>query len=414
MARAPHDEESAEARRARLGRKLAPFARDPQDPVESWKESALAQALDAEGRPLHPRVGLELSIGFAVTGMIAGLPFGAGGPALVTLALSSVVLVPELARAAWLRQWGTSSFVIVSAGGAGIETLGPKPAGLKGVLSVLVGPLANLLLAALLGLVSLRLPGAIGATVRTLSFWHAAWGAAQVLPLAPFALGMAIQRRLRGAYAVVHQGFSTKVAILGGLVVAKLFPITFPLVILALSGAVRGFVICYQAAADEKDGIPAQMRQADALVSSGETREALRLAQRALSRARSPDFRARLWKCLAWAAIGQGDAFVAHRSLGTLPRRQLDVHLVASYLAACGRGEEALALLERARAVGQRSRETTKLLLDVLLRRGEMVRARRIAREDRALLTSAEVELLERTIFGPDHETGVPHAETAA
>jgi hypothetical protein len=400
MPRAPEDNDRAEARRTSRWRELAHFGQVTQDPVEHWKESALARVLDTSGLPLWPRIELDVNAGFAVTGVLAGLPFGAAGPLLVTVALTTLVLVPELVRAVLLRRWGRSSFVFVGPGGAGLETVGPKLTGARRVLLAVVGPLANLGLALFLGSVALHL-GRLGPAIHTLALWHAGWGLAQALPLAPFVAGAAIQSRLRGVHAVVHQGFSTKLVLLGGLVVAKLVPIAFPLVLLAMSGAVRGFVRCYQAATDEKNGVLDGAERAERLVAMGETTEALRLLRQLLARVREPELRLRLWKCLAWAAIGNGDGFVAHSALGILPARFLDVHLVAAYLAVCGRVDEAIVLLERARVAGQRSRETTKLLLDLLLRRREVVRARRVAREDLALLAGEEVELVERRIFGP-------------
>jgi hypothetical protein len=400
MSRAPREQETEEAHHTRVVRELGRFVRDPHDVVELWNDAALAHVLDPSGAPISPRVSFDVSAGFAVTGILAGLPFGTGGPLFVTLALFTVVVVPELARAALLRSSGRSAFVFVSPGGATTEMLGRKLDGARRGLLAVAGPLANLAVAALVACVGLRTSGTVAAAAHLFALWHAGWGLAQVLPLAPFAVGVALQARWRGSRAVVHQAFSTKVVLLAGLVVAKVFPSVFPVVMLAGSGAVHGFVRCYQAAVDEKNGLVAAAGRAETLIAEGEATAALRLVRGALSRVRAPKLRVRLWKCLAWAAIGKGDAFVAHGALGTLPARELDVHLVVSYLAACSRLDEAIGLLERARAAGQRTRETTKLLLDLLLRYGEVVRARRIAREDMALLTRAEMELVERTIFG--------------
>jgi hypothetical protein len=392
------EEESNEARRARVLRQLGHFRRDAADPIERWKESALSRALDAAGTPVRPRIEVGVSLGFAITGILAGLPFGPSGPLLVSAALLTVVLVPELARSLLLRVWGRSALVLVSPGGASLEVRGAKLTKYRGFVLGSVGPIASVVLAGLLLLVSRHWTAGLTAAIHTLALWHGIWGLAQALPLAPFSVGLALQARLPRPYRALHQVFSTKVVVLGGLVAAKVFPFAFPLVMLATGAAVAGFIRAYQAAVDEKTGVSDDVVRSEALVASGDAAEALRVARKALARARSSTSRVRLWKSLAWGAIGHGDPFVAHGALGALPISELDVHVVASYLAACNRRDEALELLERARVEGERSRETTKLMLDLLLDRGELVQARRIVADDHALLSSDEAALVERAI----------------
>jgi len=126
---------------------------------------------------------------------------------------------------------------------------------------------------------------------------------------------------------------------------------------------------------------------------------------------REPALRDRACKCLAWAAIGSGDARWAHVALAMLPSRELDVHLVASYLAVRKLDDQAIELLERARVEGQRSRETTKLLLDLLLLEGQQARAFDVARSDSALLASDEMALVAGRVFA---STSRPNAQGAA
>ena len=106
--------------------------------------------------------------------------------------------------------------------------------------------------------------------------------------------------------------------------------------------------------------------------------------------------RARLHLNLAWAAIGKVDPFQAHAALLRLPGDQLRVDLVAAYLACCNRDDEAAQLLHDARSLGQRARETTKLMIEVLVKIGASHDAAEIARTDRRLLTLADLRALER------------------
>jgi len=400
MSRLPHDIESDAARRERVFRALLPFAHDPSDPVERWKQTALRRAVDSEGAVVEPRAELGFSIGFALLALLSGLPLGRGGPLLTLLGMTAVVLADELPRALLLRHWGRSSSIVLGSSGAVTATFGRKLARRRSLASALSGPVTNLVLGAVMLLVSRHLAAPTEAYVRTLALWHGAWGAAQLLPLVPFRLGNALVMRVRTQYRAVLTTFSVKLLLLGGLVLAKVYPLVFPLGMLAVAGAVREFTSLYQASSDEKNGLVTQACLAEMLLEAGERTRALGVARRALGRARSRALRARLWRALAWAAIGEGDPLLSHGALGALPPEELDVHLVASYLATCNRVEEAVGLLERARSLGLRSPETTKLLLGLLLRHGELERGRSIAREDAVLLTSEEMKLVECSPFG--------------
>lgn len=74
---------------------------------------------------------------------------------------------------------------------------------------------------------------------------------------------------------------------------------------------------------------------------------------------------------------------------------RLNIHLVASYLDCCNRTQEALELLKAARALGQRAPETTRLLVDLLLRHEQKIEAGRVVSADAALLTTHELQTVE-------------------
>jgi hypothetical protein len=101
-------------------------------------------------------------------------------------------------------------------------------------------------------------------------------------------------------------------------------------------------------------------------------------------------------KTLAWAAIGKNDPVLAHMALMRVQYGHFDVHLLAAYLACCNRGDEALELLQRARESGHRTQQTTKLLVDLLFRRGDTNDALEIARSDEALLLPEDLQAVER------------------
>jgi hypothetical protein len=149
---------------------------------------------------------------------------------------------------------------------------------------------------------------------------------------------------------------------------------------------------------DRRSGAAALANDADACLRRAQHREASDLAERALRLARSRSLRARLWKLLAWSAIGGRDPFLAHGAIAQLQADAVDLHLIASYLDSCNRRGEALELLTHARASGHRCRETSKLLIDLLFRGGHNDAIRRVASADAALLSHDEQQAIEAAL----------------
>jgi hypothetical protein len=85
-------------------------------------------------------------------------------------------------------------------------------------------------------------------------------------------------------------------------------------------------------------------------------------------------------------AAAAHEPFLAHTALLQLPSERIDTHLLASYLNVCNRVDDALSLLQEARGFGERSVETSKLLIDLLFARGDLAEPRAIAQVDAALL----------------------------
>jgi hypothetical protein len=381
---------------------LRRFAGLRADPVEAWKSEALARLTDAAGAPLHPRIEITTNFGFALLCIASGLPSGTGGPWAACIGLFSVLVVERLPRAALAQSWGMSSRVVIAGDEGDFDTLGVKARGLRAVALALVGPLASMTFAVLLhSLARDGLAAAPALALDRLALWHGVWGAAQLLPLVPFRVGRALELSMRAPFGMIHRALSLKVVLLVGLVCVKVFPEFFPLVTLTVAGAAGDFVRGCREAFDERDDVGGIAVRAEEHLAEDETLQALTLARHGLARARSEPFRSRLWKTVAWAAIGRGDALIAREAVSALPPKERDVYLVSSYLSACNRTDEALALLERARARGQQARETTKLLLALLVRRGDLRNGRRVALEDLDLLTEDEVRLVRQVVLTP-------------
>lgn len=172
-------------------------------------------------------------------------------------------------------------------------------------------------------------------------------------------------------------------------------PPTFGLTVLAVMGAARSFVQAFRDASDVRTGVIALATNAEVQLARGDCEGALAIARKGLTVALSKVVRERLHTVLAWAAIGRGDPLTTHVALAGLPPDERDVYLVAAYLGTCNRVDEAVALLEEARRMGHRSRETTKLLADLLFRREDRTAVRALAEADHDLLSAEDRTAIE-------------------
>jgi hypothetical protein len=174
-----------------------------------------------------------------------------------------------------------------------------------------------------------------------------------------------------------------------------LLPVLLVLGALAALGPLRKAHAEHQ---DHVTGVEAVAARAELLVAEGNAPLAGKLAEQALASVRSAGCRARLWACCAWAAITEHDPFRAHRALAELPAQIVDVHLVGSYLNCCNRIDEAVELLEQARKAGDRSIATTKLLIDLHFRLGNLQTISELARSESASLTAADKNAIDAAL----------------
>jgi hypothetical protein len=227
------------------------------------------------------------------------------------------------------------------------------------------------------------------------------WGLAQLLPLVPFCVGRLLARRLVPKDRLIYATASTALVVAGGFMTVTATQQPSLLVVVLVSGmfAFASLQRAAQQLADEGSGMLGLIARAEAAIQRGECVDAIRLARAGMSTARSAAYRSQLCVAMGWGAIGEGDPFLAHAALEQLPAEALNVHLVAAYLRVCGRLTEAEALLLRARSLGHRTRETTKLLIDVQLLLGRTSEAAELAREDEGLLLDPDLAALRAAGF---------------
>jgi hypothetical protein len=139
--------------------------------------------------------------------------------------------------------------------------------------------------------------------------------------------------------------------------------------------------------ADQRLGVAQRSQAARAELARGNAERAISIARAALEDARSLTVRRELWNTLAWSGIQQRDPFLTHLALQNLPPADIELYLVASYLSCCNRQGEAEQLLREARDHGCRSREASKLLIELLFARGDRAGALALAATDERLLS---------------------------
>jgi hypothetical protein len=360
-------------------------------PVAAWKASVLARiARNEQARTSKPAIRVKISIGFVALALLVGARHGLGGSVMMLAVLSSVLLVHELARALFARAVGCSSEISISAAGGQTELSGPSLQGISVAAFAVTGSLANALFA--VAAVALAQEGfAQGAAqfLHALVFSHAVWGGLQLLPVIPARVGVTIARGLSPSLCFAHASASLAFMLVAGalLVNETRSPLLLALILLLVIACLRHLLEAQREHADAVSGIDGFIAEANARLVAGENIRAAELAREALAAARSIGQRAKLWKALAWAAVGQEDPFLLNTALLSLCADQIDVHLLAASLCCWNHDDSAIELLEEARALGYRSLETTKLLIELRFRLGQRDAVLALAHADKHLLS---------------------------
>jgi len=346
----------------------------------------------------QPVLRLQLTLGFVVVAALICFAKGANTGLSALVVLSSAVFSHELGRALLARSFERSSRICLSAAGGETELLGPAFRGLPSVLFAVIGSSPNALIALLAFSVVHRGVGASAEQVFRLVFVaHAAWGVAQLLPLAPFHVGVALSRHLRPAARFAHAAASAVLVIAIGLLAVghDSPPAMVGLVVFASIGCIRALREAYREMLDHHAGVDAVLRDAELALENGRADRARELAERGLAKALSVRCRGALWRATAWSGIGCADPFLAHGALLRLPAETLDVHLFAAYLACCNRVDEAVEVLKEARRAGHGGPECTRLLVDLLFRRGDSEAVLALARAEDSTLSAEDRNAIE-------------------
>lgn len=380
---------------------------------EYWTMSSLARSIDpvpALARAVRARLGsngvkeprlrVKVTLGFLGVAALATCAGSQPTPLLIGVLLG-IALIQELPRALLARLSGRSAEVRIDAVGGQTEVSGRPTSNGFDVGLATVGSLVSLLVAAVCLFGATRMAhGPVASWLSQAGRLQAVWGAAHLLPFAPFKLGALFASHLGTTARVKHAVASLLMALV---VVATLVdemgsPLVFVAMLLLVSACCRNLMRSVAAARDAKLGAEQELRKIEALTLAGHTRIAIRLAEALLGRARSAALKARVGRALVWAAIGEGDAAQAQSALFWLPETAVDLHLLCSFLATAGRTAEAVELLEIAGRHGQRSAESVKLLADLYYRERRFEQVAALAANANELLSPDELERIARAL----------------
>lgn len=321
-------------------------------------------------RPKAPQLRVKITLGFVAIAALMACAGRRPSPLLIGVLLA-VALVQELPGALLARWSGRSATVSIDALGGHTELREAVTSpGLKLSLAT-IGSLVSLAIGGVYLFGASRLAHAsVASFVSEAGRLHVLWGAAHLLPFAPFKLGTLVASQLSGGARAKHALTSLLFAV--ALLIGSLGKLGSPLVFVALSvllwSCSRNLIESWALAHDATLDADRQLQSIQALTLAGDTRRALQRGEQLRLQARSAQLRARVGQALAWAAIGEGNGTVAAEALAEIPPASVDLHLLAAYLGTFGRVRESIALLETARAQGQLTVETTKLLADLYYR----------------------------------------------
>jgi hypothetical protein len=336
--------------------------------------------------------------------IIATLIGSAGGTVGVVstlVPLVCTVFVHELARALLARSLGRSNRISMSAAGGDTVLPGPPLGGLPAVLFTVAGSVANGLLAVgLFAIVRRGVGTAATPALRLLAITNTVWSIAQLLPLTPFHVGTALSKRLAPTTRFAHAAASAVFVIaIGSRVIGRHFsPAIGGLSVFASIGCIRLLRETSREIHDLHAGLEVIIGDARQALSNGESALAFEISGRGLAKALSAYNREALWKTAAWAAIGKTDPLLAHDALLRLPADAIDLPLLASYLGCCNRLDEGIDLLQLARRVGRGTPQGTRLLADLLFRRGDSDEVLALARGEDATLSAEDRNAIEAAV----------------
>lgn len=257
------------------------------------------------------------------------------------------------------------------------------------------GPAVGLVLGSAVYAASLFIPHGreTEAVVDLILFVNIGWSIVNLLPVLPFDGGQMLSAFLgprRELWTAIVSGIvGISVAVFGyfwrnNLWVAFLFGS-------AGVTAIRQVKWLWLTQADRNAGLDEELDRARVAIAHGDVTQVFQHAQRVVEKARSSAVKNAGLLVLAWAEATSGRKGEARATIERLERdTPADPYLIAAVEDALGAPDRARAWLEVERRQGVRRNESTKLLIDLYARAGELDRAIEVTAESLDVLTEED------------------------
>jgi Zn-dependent protease len=322
-------------------------------------------------------------------------PGKAIGKALLVVAIVfASILLHELGHALTARRFGMTPSITLHMMGGLTHFEGGRLSRAQSSLVSFAGPGTGLLVGAIVWLLTARhtLSGDARDVLVTFFWVNIGWSLINLLPVIPFDGGHILSAVLGPKRVLWTTAISATVGVAVALVGWK-FGLLFVAILFASAAvsSMRQLRAAWLFRKERVDGIDGELANVKAAMMRGDTKQVLALSEALVNRARTPATKNGALIAMAWAQATEGRT-VAAREI--IERLQADGHPDLYFLAALedvlGSAERARALLEAARQQGWRRADTTKLLIDLYARDGQMVRATEVAGEDLESLDAAD------------------------
>jgi Zn-dependent protease len=296
----------------------------------------------------------------------------------LALIVFSSILVHELGHATCARRMGLEPVIVVHAFGGLTSWLPRGPLTRRRAVSIAVaGPVAGLLLAAVVGVVLLVLPAARvdqeSTTLRSCLLVsvrvNAFWSLINLVPMMPFDGGQILAHLLGPRRRLIAARVSL---VLGCALVLLFLGLRFYLAAAAFGvAAVMQFVMAARVARAKQsvDSTRLQLMlvEASRALEAGDADAAERVAESVIELSESQDERRKAAEIFAWAALGRGEYQKARKVYPILAAGPLDPLLQGAILEADGDAERAITCLRQARLVGDDRPQVAASLVRLLL-----------------------------------------------
>jgi Zn-dependent protease len=318
------------------------------------------------------------------------------------------IMLHELGHALSARAFGARPSITLYMMGGLTRFDGSKMTRAQSGLISLAGPAAGLTVGLLVTLVARThtLTPATAEAVQFIKDVNIGWSIVNLLPVVPLDGGHVLAAVL-GPRHVLATSIVSAVVGSAAAVYGLLFQIPFIAIIFGVATitSVRQARYAWAASTDERAGLHDQLAKIRQAIAEGSSDDVKRMGTDVAQRAKTAVVKNGGVLAMAWAEAVRGRTSSAREALDRLERGvPVDSYLLAVVEEALGSPTRARTILEAARRQGVRSTETTKLLIDLCAREGDLASATRIAIEDADMLGQADGRaVLSAAMSGSEH-----------